>query len=54
MKIGYLLLLTVFFLGFCLPSGVRAEGEYVGTETCADCHQYEYDNFVEYSTKPHS
>jgi len=54
MRLGYLLLLTVFFLGFCLPSGVRAEGDYVGTETCAGCHEHEYSNFMEYSTKPHS
>ena len=32
----------------------RAQGDYVGTESCAGCHNHEYSNFMEFSEKPHT
>ena len=34
------------------PQGIMAEDKtYVGSETCRDCHQEEYDRFMAYSKK---
>ncbi|MFW5731551.1 MAG: multiheme c-type cytochrome [Desulfonatronovibrionaceae bacterium] len=33
---------------------VQAQGTYVGSETCGQCHSYEYENFTTYSKKAKS
>ncbi|MFP4657059.1 MAG: multiheme c-type cytochrome [Desulfonatronovibrionaceae bacterium] len=54
MKGACIFLTAVFFMVFGVPFSGGAQGDYVGTETCGDCHEYEYDNFMEYSKKPYS
>ena len=34
--------------------GWAEEKIYVGSETCKDCHEQQYDNFMKYSKKAHS
>jgi hypothetical protein len=37
-----------------LPGPVQAASTYVGTATCAGCHDKEYTNFSKYAKKAHS
>jgi len=52
-------LLGLFFgmLGLCmsygLPDAVFA-GDYIGSKSCAECHEKEYATFIKYSKKAHS
>jgi mono/diheme cytochrome c family protein len=48
------ILLTVFFVCVFSNLALSAEGEYVGSETCASCHEQEYNNFTKYSEKSDS
>ena len=43
------------FLAVVNPSPTLAEGRvYVGSETCADCHDAEYESYAAHSKKAHS
>lgn len=53
---GCLIFFTAaFFVALGLATnGVAQTEEYVGSETCADCHDLEYENYKKYSKKAHS
>ncbi|WP_462323888.1 multiheme c-type cytochrome [Desulfoplanes sp.] len=40
-------------VALCGAGGVVA-GDYMGTTSCAECHEQEYSNFMKYSKKAHS
>ncbi|MEF2145778.1 MAG: cytochrome c family protein [Desulfovibrionaceae bacterium] len=48
--------LTVFLGLLLLPTvkGVSQGAAYVGSESCADCHSTEFDNYSKFSKKAHS
>ncbi len=55
MHIKRTLFLTVMVLALGVSQPVaQAQDKYVGSKNCAGCHQHEYENFTEYSKKPHS
>ncbi len=49
--IGYILLLGLFVI---CGNGIAEEKTYVGSESCKDCHEQEYTNYLDYSKKAKS
>lgn len=54
MVFGRLILTMFWVLGCMLVTGPSWAGDYVGSKSCADCHEEEHSTFVKYSKKAHS
>ena len=37
-----------------VPTAFAQDASYVGSKACADCHEHEYGNFIQYAKKAHS
>jgi nitrate/TMAO reductase-like tetraheme cytochrome c subunit len=58
-RLGILIVATWVFLGFMEgvfmnASGAKSENQYVGSATCGECHEAEYQNFMKYAKKSKS
>ena len=56
MKARFMLVFLQVLFMWCLlmPCPASAENSYVGTASCKDCHEEQYDNFTKYAKKAHS
>ena len=56
MKARFTLVMLQALFMWCvlMPFPAMAENSYVGTASCRDCHEEQYDNFTKYAKKAHS
>lgn len=55
MVLGMLFVLTAGLLPMPIPAGAFATDKvFVGSETCADCHDAQYESYASHSKKAHS